>query len=62
MDSITLLAAKTDKEMKPYISKKTIIRVPLPTELYVFNVQFDDGLDDMASFFCKATDRVKILI
>lgn len=60
--SVTLIAKNTDNKIKPDPSSRTNIRIPLSTGQYVFNVHFDNGPHDEATFFRKATCRVKITI
>lgn len=44
------------------VTGKSWISVPPPTARYAFNVEFDDGLYDIASFFLKAPCGIKIWI
>lgn len=60
--SVTIIATIIDEKIKPNKNARTNTSGPPPTGKYVFNIQFDDGLPGVISFFCKATYCIKTSI
>lgn len=50
---VTFTKTKNDLHNNTETISKTIIRPPPAARLYIFNVQFDDGLYTVACEFCK---------
>lgn len=59
---VKYVVENSDKNNTPDSRAKTNIRLLLPTGLYVFIVESDEGLPEVVYFIRRATYRIKISI